>query len=66
MCPGKLRLSEGDFAVADFWNVVLFGSEEAGRIVVEATLRELNGSVETERAGAMRKIFFLSVGVIDT
>ena len=48
-----------------FWNVVIFGREEAGRIV-EATLRELNGSVEAEEAGPMRMIFSLSVRAIDT
>ena len=49
-----------------FWNVVIFESKEEGRIVVEATLRELNGSVEAEEAGPMRMIFSLSVGAIDT
>ena len=45
-----------------FWNVVIFESKEEGRIVVEATLRELNGSVEAEEAGPRRMIFSLSVG----
>ena len=55
-------MSQSDFTVADFWNVVIFGGEELGRIYVEATLRELNGSVETEEAGAMRKNSFLVCG----
>ena len=45
---------------------MIFGSEEAGRPFIQATLRELNGAVVTVELVGVRESFSLFMGDVDT